>query len=144
MNSKIKGSKSWSIVSPVFWSDSPVDGLEGPEVEEFEWPESICDLTDFTPLAELVRSFQPQDSNREPEFEYPDGVAPDGYEPPSEYDDITDASVAARERIADLKETAASRRKSLPPETPALPEKSNADAPEARLEKAVETAESKQ
>lgn len=67
---------------------------------DFGFEDSICDLSDFTPLAELVRSFQPRDSNaREVEFDYPDGedADPDNWTAPREYADPADAFEAIRD-----------------------------------------------
>lgn len=112
--------------------------------EDFGFEPSICDLSDFVPLAELVRSFNPMDSKIEPEFEYPDGVESGEFDPPAEYDDVSDVYVAVQDKADEIKRTIAEKQKAAREakvkEVPEVPEKVNADAPENKLEKAKEKA----
>lgn len=143
MSMKIKGRKEYSILAPDVYSMERESGLDV-QTEEFSWSDSICDLSDFVPLAELVRSFKPQDSTVEPEFEYPDGQAPEGYDPPAEYDDITDVYevvTAKKEELqAKLDDSVKKSRQRKSADVPAVPESDNASSPQAKLSSAAETA----
>lgn len=83
---------------------------EEAQPQSLEFPESICDLSDFTPLAELVRSFQPQSNNVEVEHEFPDGVDDDTFDPPAEYSDPADIYQAIQEKKDQIIQAAKSRK----------------------------------
>lgn len=80
--------------------------------ESLEFPPSICDLSDFTPLAELVRSFQPRSNEIEPEFEFPTGDDDGTYEPPHDYSDPVDVYKAIQEKKEELASSVKSRKSS--------------------------------
>ena len=77
-----------------------------------EFPASICDLSDFTPLAELVRSFQPQSNQVEVEHEFPDGVDDGSFEPPAEFSDPADIYQAIQEKKSEIINSVKSRKSS--------------------------------
>lgn len=134
--------KCWSCVTASFYAEK----AENSEPPALPWEDSICDLSDFVPLAELVRSFQPRDNQVEPEFEYPDGVEPENeWNPPAEYDDIADINIAIKEKISQIENTAKSRKKDVNAiGESASAEKTNIELnssnPDARVERAENAA----
>lgn len=80
--------------------------------QSLDFPPSICDLSDFTPLAELVRSFQPQSNQVEVEHEFPDGIDDGSFEPPNEYSDPADIYQAIKEKQSEIIQTVKSRKSS--------------------------------
>lgn len=143
-NKKIKGHKVWSYISADGGISSDSSSID--HGEPFAWEEPTVDLSDFVPLAELVRSFQPQDKSITPEFEYPDGQAPDGYDPPSEYDDITDVYEAVQAKKEALTEEVKKRKqkdaenKASETVAPSTPKLDNKDNIEQKLEQVKEKA----
>lgn len=83
---------------------------EEAQPKSLEFPESICDLSDFTPLAELVRSFQPQSNTLEVEHEFPDGLDDGTFDPPNEYSDPADIYQAIQEKKSEIVQAAKSRK----------------------------------
>lgn len=94
-------------------------------VKSLPWGDDIVDISDFTPLAELVRSFQPRESTSVPEdWDYPNGEEPadDSFDPPSEYTDIADAYQALTDmerKIIDVRKRRASLAQAI--EAPVAP-----------------------
>lgn len=83
---------------------------EEAQPKSLDFPESLCDLSDFTPLAELVRSFQPQSNNVEVEHEFPDGNDDGTFDPPEEYSDPADIYQAIQEKRSEIMQSAKSRK----------------------------------
>lgn len=136
LNNEQKKHKVYSMISSDFVEVASDDVVEN-STRDFGWEDSIVDLSDFVPLAELVRSFQPRDNTVEPEFEYPDGNEPDTWNPPAEYSDIADVSIAVREATENLVNSVEARKTSEKSKT-TEPKSSelNSNSPDTRIEKA--------